>query len=179
MMSRRRGAILRRRDELQRGAVYAITKVGRFRSVFEDMPLVPSTAGTMDLGPWNDQLKVGARLDDSRIDRLPETRPAGTAIELVFGGVAGEIAPGAVVNARFLIVMEMVRKGALGRFVSQHLIGLRREQCFPFFIGFDHLGDRSDFKFLGHEIILPQGSAFEQGRGMRPHSVTKAIPRDS
>src|SRR5690349_9923825 len=102
MMSSRRGAILSGGHEFQSCAVDAISKAGRFRPVLEDMALMALTAGAMDFRPRENQLEVGARLDDFRINRLPKARPAGAAVKLVFGRIHGEIAACAAVNPGFL-----------------------------------------------------------------------------
>ena len=47
------------------------------------MPLMTFAAGTVDFRTRNNQFEVGARLHNFGVDRLPEARPAGAAIEFV------------------------------------------------------------------------------------------------
>jgi len=150
----RRGAIVSGRHEFQRCTIDAISKAGRFRAIFEDMTLMAVAPGAMDLRAREDQFEVGAGLDDLRIDRLPKARPSGAAVELVFGRIDGEVAARAVIDAGFLVVVEGMGKGSLGCFVSQHLIAVRREQLFPFVIGFYNLGNRSNSDLLRHRDSL-------------------------
>ena len=72
-----------RGDELSDNAVDAVSESGGLGAVIEDMPLMALASGAVDFGPCHKEFGVGACLDHAGIDRLPEARPAGAAIELM------------------------------------------------------------------------------------------------
>jgi hypothetical protein len=69
--------------ESEREAVHAIAQAGRFGTVVEYMPQMAAAAPAQYFVARHAERLVGPR-DDRVIQRLPETRPAGAAIELRF-----------------------------------------------------------------------------------------------
>ena len=127
-----RGPILGRRHEFQCGTIDTISKAGRFWAVLEDVALMALAASAMDFGARENQFEVRA------------------AVEFVFRGIDGQVAAGALVHAGFFIVVQGMGERTLSRLMSQYLIGVWREELFPFVVRFDDLCDRSDVYFLGH-----------------------------
>src|SRR3954447_19848250 len=75
-----------RRVEHQRKTVHAVAQAGRLRAVVEDVAEMAAAAGAMDFGAQHAEGPV-LGLADGVFQRLPETRPAGAALEL---GVRGK-----------------------------------------------------------------------------------------
>src|SRR4026207_270357 len=100
------------------------------------MALMALAARAADFGPWENQLVIGGGFDHFGIDRLPNTGPACAAVEFMLGGIGREITAGAVVDARSMVVVHIVGKGTFCAFMSEDLIGSRREQPFPLFVSF-------------------------------------------
>ena len=70
-----------RRPEVQGHTVDAVAEAGRRRAVLEHVALVSTAPGAVDLGPDHEQAIV-LRGADRALDRRPEARPAGAAVEL-------------------------------------------------------------------------------------------------
>ena len=104
-----------------------------------------ATAGTVVLGARIDHLEIG--LGDNRCgQRLPETRPAGTAFVFHLAVEQGQEARRADEGSIALFVVQRACTGALGIFLEQHAIGGLRQQGSPFGFRFDKL---HGFFFLG------------------------------
>src|SRR4051794_36965420 len=84
----------RRRMEYQRKAVHAVTQAGRLRAVVEDVAEMAAAAAAMDFGAQHAEGTV-LGLPHRVVERLPETRPAGAALELGVGGKQRQVAAGA------------------------------------------------------------------------------------
>jgi hypothetical protein len=106
--------------------------------------------GAMDFGPGKDQFVIGRRFDHFGVDRLPKAGPAGAAVELMLRRIGREVTACAIVDTRFLIIVHVVGKRALGTFVPQDLVGLRREEFSPLLVGFHNFDNRADFNFWWH-----------------------------
>jgi hypothetical protein len=143
-----------RGDELERHAVDAISQTGGLGPVVEDMSLVALASGAVNLGPRHKEFRISACFHDLGIDRLPEARPACTAIELVFRGKQWKVAPGAMVDPRLVVLMERAGKSPLGVLMAQDTIGSRVKNLFPIFIAFDDFHDWADIRLGGHGSLL-------------------------
>src|SRR5260370_14618668 len=82
-------------------------------------------------------------LADGVVERLIETRPAGAALELRLRGEQRQVAAGAGEGALTMLFQERARSRALGAFLAQDLILLRRQLRAPLGIGL------FDLEFLG------------------------------
>ena len=119
---------------------------------------MPLAAGAMDFGSWEDQFVISRGFDHFRVDRLPKTRPACAAVELMLRRIGREVAACAIVDTCFLVIVHVVGKGALSTFVPQDLVGLWREKSLPFLVGLYDFDNRADFNFWWH-----RWSPFVQG----------------
>src|SRR6266851_4026336 len=84
--------------EIERCAVHAIAEPGGGRPVVEDVAEVAAAAAAVDLGADHEEATV-ARGPDGTLERRPEARPPGPAVELGLRGEQGQVTPGAVVRA--------------------------------------------------------------------------------
>ena len=66
--------------EHQRNAVHAVTQPGRLGAVVEDVTQMPAAAAAINRGPRHAKAGV-VGLADGPVERRPEARPAGMAIE--------------------------------------------------------------------------------------------------
>ena len=113
-----------RRHKPQGYAVDAVAQTGRFGTVLEDVALMTFAAGTVDFRPRENKFEVGCRGDHFGIDGLPEARPAGSAIELVFRRKERQVTTGTIVDACLMILVHGVHEWPLGLLVPQDAIGL-------------------------------------------------------
>src|SRR5260370_12189854 len=130
---RRRG-----RMKYQRKAVHAVAKAGRFRPVVEDVAEMAAAAAAVNFGPQHPKSTVFG-LADGVLERLIKTRPAGAALEFRFRGEQRQIAAGAGEDALAMLLEQRARTGALGPFLAQDFVLLRRQLRAPFRIGLFHL----------------------------------------
>src|SRR5689334_9182991 len=88
---------------------------------------------------------VGAVLGaaDRVVERLPETRPAGAAVELGVGGEQRQVAAGAGEYPLAVLLQQRARPRPLGAVLAQDVVLLRRELRAPFGVGL------LDLEFLG------------------------------
>ena len=84
--------------EFQGYPVDAIPKTGRFRSVLKHVALVALTPCAMDFRSGQEEFEIGSSLDHPWINRLPEARPTGTTVELMFGREERQVATGAIID---------------------------------------------------------------------------------
>src|SRR5260370_39873736 len=80
--------------EEHRDAVHAIAQAGRSRTVVEDVAEMAAALRAMNRRPADAQRAV-VRGADGVLQRLPETRPAGMAVELGRGREQSELGAGA------------------------------------------------------------------------------------
>src|SRR5260221_9236240 len=136
------GRRCRRRTEYQRKAVNAVAQTGRLRPVVEDVTEMAAAAPAVNFGAQHPEGAVFG-LADGVVERLIETRPAGAALELRLRGEQRQVAAGAGEGALTMLFQERARSRALGAFLAQDLILLRRQLRAPFGIGL------FDLEFLG------------------------------
>src|SRR5215472_12530629 len=94
-----------RRLEPQRDAVHAVAQPGRLRAVLEHVPEMAPAAAAMHLVAYHEVGGV-ARGGDRVLERLPEARPAGVAVELGRGGEQRQVAARARKGPGALLVVE-------------------------------------------------------------------------
>jgi hypothetical protein len=116
------------------------------------MALVTFTSRAMDFRSGHEKFEVGASLDHTRVDRLPETGPTGATIELMLGGEERQVATGAIIDPWLMVFMQWIDERSLGIFVPQDTIGGRRELFSPFLIALRDLHDRVDLNFRWHQV---------------------------
>ena len=131
----------------ERDAVHAVAQAGRRRAVIEDMAEMAATLGAMDFLAHHVHRAVAVGRDGRVLQRRPEARPAGVAVELGLGGEQRELATGAGEGAGAVLLVERARIGALGALPPQHRILGGRQQGAPFRVGMRDLealvgGDR-------------------------------------
>lgn len=69
--------------ESQGHAVDAVTEPSRPWPILKHVALVAFTSCTVYFRSGHEEFEIGSSLDDTRINRLPEAGPTGTAVELV------------------------------------------------------------------------------------------------
>src|SRR5688572_14714617 len=94
------------------------------------MTLMPAAAATVVLGARPDQLEIPLRHHVPG-DRLGEAWPARAAVELVRTVEQRQIAGGADVHARTLLLVQWAAEGRFGAFLEQHVIGAGADLVAP------------------------------------------------
>src|SRR6185369_12817934 len=97
--------------ELHRSRVHAVTQPGLLRPVVEDMSEMGIAAGAEHFGPFREQRIVRTLKDIFRSYRLPETRPAGSRLVLVFRAEQVVAAADAAVDPLLVVVPGRAAKG--------------------------------------------------------------------
>src|SRR5439155_13811792 len=105
----------------------------------EHVAEVPAAAPAMHLGAHQQQEAAVLGCPDCPLDRRPEARPAGPAVELGIRGVQRQIACGAQVGAGPIFLVERARSGALGAVLTKHGVLLLAQLATPLLVGFDDL----------------------------------------
>src|SRR5579872_5942417 len=121
----------RRRLEGQREAVHAIAQACRLGSIIEDMAEMAVAAPATYRGADHAEgtVLVGA---DRIVERGPEARPAGAAVELGRGGEQVEVAAGAGENALPMLIQKRTAERRLRPFLAQDRVLLGGELAAPF-----------------------------------------------
>src|SRR3954447_16065420 len=103
-------------------------------------------------------------LADRVFQRLPETWPAGAALEFGVRGKQRQVAAGASENALAMFLQQRARPRTLGALLAQDLVLLRRQLRAPFGVG---LLDLEFFGGLGRRHPQPaeRGKAEQAGKG--------------
>ena len=126
-----------------------------------------AAAAAMDGSPHHAEGRVPGRADRI-LQRRPEARPAGAAVELGGRGEQVEVAARAGEVAAPFLVKERARERTLGRALAQHRVLIGRQKLAPLGIGMD---DREGFD-------RPRG-----GRPSRPcrcsHNSNGAVPQQN
>src|SRR5213080_3868771 len=135
LCSRYSGAGAHLRIEFQRDRIHAIAVAGRLGAVREHVPEVAAAAGARDLGATHPKSTVFMQLHCARLDRLPETRPAGPRLELRLRAEQLSSTTGTPIHAA--LFRRGVRTGerALRSLVAQHLELLGRQAPTPLLFG--------------------------------------------
>ena len=94
--------------EFERYAVHAIALTGRLRPVLEHMAEMPAAAAAMHFGSRHEQAAIGFGLDRI-VERRPEARPPGAAVELGIRSEQRLPATGTVVDPGFVLLVERAR----------------------------------------------------------------------
>ena len=105
-------------QECECRSVDTVSEACGFGAILKNMSLVAFASGTVDLCPRDKECKVCSSFYDSRIDRLPKTRPAGSTIELMRRRKQWKVAPCTVVRAGLVILMQGVDECSLRIFMS-------------------------------------------------------------
>src|SRR4051794_17260776 len=121
----------RRRLEHQRKAVHAVAQAGRLRAVVEDMAEMAAATAAVDLGAQHAEGTV-LGLAHRIVERLPETRPAGAALEFRLRGKQRQVAAGAGKDALAVLFQKRARPRPLGAVLAQDVVLLRRQLSAPF-----------------------------------------------
>src|SRR5215471_6927810 len=124
------GARLERESE----TVHAIALAGWRRAVGKDMAEMAAALRTVDARTNHAERAV--LLDPNRIvERGPEARPAGAAVELGIGREKRELTTGTDEGAGAMFVVQRTGVGALGAGLAQHGILGRRQAGAPLGVG--------------------------------------------
>src|SRR5580704_17843580 len=118
----------------QRKSVHAVAQAGRLRPVVEDVAEMAAAAAAMNFGPQHPQGAV-LGLADRVLERLIKTRPTGAALEFRLRGEQRQVAAGTGEDALAMLLEQRAGPWALGAFLAQDVILLRRQLRAPFRIG--------------------------------------------
>src|SRR5260370_1147356 len=118
----------------QRKAVHAVAQAGRLRPVVEDVAEMAAAAAAVNFGPQHPKSTVFG-LADGVLERLIKTRPAGAALVFGLRGEQRQIAAGAGEDALAMLLEQRARTGALGAFLAQDFVLLRRQLRAPLRVG--------------------------------------------
>src|SRR4029079_16854935 len=110
-----------------------VAQSGRFRAILENMAEMAAATPAMHLGAAHEKAAVGRCLD-RLVERRPEARPAGAAVELGAGLEQRLTAAGAVIHAGVVLLVERAGAGALGAVLAQHAVLLGAEPVPPLLV---------------------------------------------
>src|SRR4051794_20214388 len=122
-----------RRHELQRDPVHAVAQAGRLRPIVEYVPEMSAAAAAMHRGSLHEERVVSGGADRVR-QRLPETRPAGSALVLGVRREQRQVAARAGERTLALFLVERARAGAFRALPAQHVVLRRRETAAPLLV---------------------------------------------
>src|SRR5437588_2751109 len=132
----------RRGLEGQSQAVHAVAKTGGLGAIVEDMAEMAAAAPAVHSRPVHPERSV-LRRSDGIVERRPETRPAGTAVEFRRRGEEVEAATGAGESARAMFLKERTGERPFRRALAQHRILIGGQKLLPLIIAV------SDFEGFG------------------------------
>src|ERR1700680_301978 len=112
--------------------------MGRRRAVVEHMAEMAAAAAAMHFGAHHPEASIGRSLDCA-LDRVIEARPAGAAVEFLFGDEKFLAATGAHEGAAALLVIERATARRLGAVLAHHGVLFRGENASPLRVA---MGDR-------------------------------------
>src|SRR3954452_2904971 len=161
----------RRRVEHQRKTVHAVAQAGGLGAVVEDMAEMAAAAAAMDFGAQHAEGAV-LGLADRVLQRLPETRPAGAALELGIGREQRQVAAGAGERALAMFFQQRARTRPLGALLAQDVILHWGELRAPFGVG---LLDLEFFRGLRRRHAQPAecGQAEQAGYGSKQDAAVE------
>src|SRR5712691_1720238 len=90
-------------------------------------------------GARHEEAAVDGRVDGA-LDRRPEARPSGAALEFRVGREQRRATGGAFERAGSLFAVEPARTGALGAVLAEHVKLIARQRALPIVIGLLHSG---------------------------------------
>src|SRR6476659_2841551 len=122
------------RPEDHGNAVHAVAKARGLWPVVEHVAEVPAAASAEHLGARHEQTVVGS-LDHRIVERLPEARPPGAAVELGVGGEQVERTPGTAEDAAPVFIVEWTAVRRLGAGLSQNVVLSGSQQPLPLVVG--------------------------------------------
>src|SRR5882724_1148411 len=114
--------------------VDAVAQAGRLRSVVEDVTEMAAAAAAVNFGPHHAVGPVFG-LADPVLNRLIKARPSGAALILRLRGEQRQVAAGAGEGALAMLLEQRARPRALGAFLAQDFILLRRQLRAPLRVG--------------------------------------------
>src|SRR5215831_17974581 len=150
--------------KVERGTVHAIAQPGGLGTIVKYMAEMAAASAAMHLGAGHKKAAVRLRLD-RLFDRREEARPARPAVEFRIRGKQRLAAPGTVVHARAILLIEQTRTGAFGTVLAQHSVRCWRKPAPPLF--FAH----RDRKFLHRRM----SSAAEAAQQALCHNISSRI----
>src|SRR5437763_4494140 len=109
------------------------------------MAQMAAAAPAMNLGAAHEEAAIGMGLDRV-VERRPEARPAGAAVEFGLGREQRLAAAGAMIDAGPVLLVERAGAGALGAVLPQHAVLLRGQLLAPLGVAERHL------EFLGGRL---------------------------
>src|ERR1019366_2336695 len=130
----RSGRRRRGRMKYQRKAVHAVAQAGRLRPIVEHVTEMAAATAAVNFAPQHPQGAVFG-LADGVLERLIKTRPAGAALEFRLRGEQRQVAAGAGEDALAMLLEQRARSRALGAFLAQDFILLRRQLRAPLRVG--------------------------------------------
>jgi len=99
-------------------------------TIVEHVSLVAPATAAVVFGPRQDELEVRLRVD-MPLNRLGKAGPTSSTVELGIGDEERQRARGAEKRTRALLIVERMRKGALGGLLEQDGVLLGRKQLTP------------------------------------------------
>src|SRR5215470_10751154 len=99
--------------EVERDAIHAVALPGGFGAVLEDVSEMAAATAAMNFRSGHKKTSVGFGFDRA-VERRPEARPAGAAVELGVRSKKRLAAAGAMVDPGAVLFVERARSGALG-----------------------------------------------------------------
>ena len=139
------------RLELQRQSVHAVAATrSAGRAVVEQVAEMSAAAAAMDFVAIHAERRVVVHGDGGVGQWLPETRPAGAAVELGLAVEQLQVAAGAGENADAVLVEQRRGAGIFGALAAHDVEGVVAEDLAPFVVGVGHLeGARNRLAFTG------------------------------
>lgn len=117
--------------KIKADAVDAVAQTRGLWSIIEDVTLMASAAGAMNLGASHAQTAVFPFHDIGSDGRLRKTGPAGAGVELVRGGKELGGATRTMELTSAVLGIQRAGEGPFGSFLSEHAIGGGAETFSP------------------------------------------------
>jgi hypothetical protein len=149
------------RTEGHGDAVHAVAKTGGLRTVVEHVAEVTTAALAKHLGARHSEAVVGA-LENGSVQRPPETRPPGAAVEFGVGGEQVQRASGTAEDATSVFVVERTAVRHLGARLAQNVVLIGAQQLLPLGVG---MGDLEITCRTGRRGTSARGGPEDRGRG--------------
>src|SRR5229473_2465934 len=137
--------------EYQGKAIHAVAQAGRLRPIVEDVTEMAAATAAVNFGPQHPESPVFG-FANGVLQRLVETRPAGTALEFRLRGEQRQVAAGAGEDALAMLLEQRARSRPLGAFLAQDFVLLRRQLRAPLRVG---LFDLEFLRSIGRRSSQP------------------------